>query len=201
MFFIDELATRRLIKLSAYDALMKFNVRSLPIDPLNLLYSRNDIVLYSYSFFQSLAGVTLEDVTISFGSYGAAIYKREYNKYFLYYNDTLSISFVRWTLARLLGAIELGSVDSISFFVMGGKDGGDCDTFAYYFTAPDVILKSAGISTPESIMQNCQIPFDKAYRKSKNLKFSIIERKTYIDKILRFNFDDYIETCKNTAPD
>lgn len=197
MFFIDELVTRRLIKLSAYDALMKFNVRTLPVDPINLLNSRDDISLYSYSFFQSAVGATLKDITTSFGPYGAAIYVREYKKYFLYYNDMSSIAFVRWTLIRLLGAIELGSVDSISFFIIGYRDDGDCDTFAYYFAAPDVILKAVGISSPEEIMQNCQIPFDKAYRKSKNLKFSLIERKTYYDKILRFNFDDYIDSCKN----
>ena len=68
--------------------------------------------------------------------------------------------------------------------------------FAYYFTAPDIVLHSTGLISPEDIMYNCRIPFDKAHRKSKLLKYSLTERKTVLEKILKSNFDEYIEYHK-----
>lgn len=196
MFFIDELMAKKLIKLSAYDALMKFNVCALPVDPIELLNSRDDIVLYAFSFFQNLLDYSIEDFMSAFGPYGAATFDRRLGKYFLYYNNTNSDVLVRWTLVCLLASIELGSVDSISLYMISCKDGDDCDTFAYYFAAPDVILKAANICSPESIMKSCQIPFNKAHKKSRNLKKSWIDKKTYLDKILKSNFYDFIHLHK-----
>ena len=62
MFFIDELMAKKLIKLSAYDTLMKFNVCSLPVNPIELLNTRDDIVLYTFSFFHKSLDYSIEDI-------------------------------------------------------------------------------------------------------------------------------------------
>ena len=70
------------------------------------------------------------------------------------------------------------------------------DTFAYYFTAPDPVLRELGTRSAEEIMQKCKIPFNKAHKKSNYLKRPWADRPITLDKVLKFHFYDFIQLHK-----
>lgn len=195
MLSLNETISKKHIKISAYNSLIESKINSLPVDPVVAIKSRGDARLFGLTFYRHY-GWDEKDFQKAFGAYGAAIYSESTKKYFITYNDEIPKPYVRWTLSSLLAAIELDLVDNTKYFSVTYRDSDDPDLFAQYFTAPDVILHSINTTHPEEIMEYCNIPFDKAYRKSQSLKFSWANKKPMIDKILRFVFDDYIESHK-----
>lgn len=196
MFFVDEVINKRNIKLTAYNTLLDCGVKTLPVDPLKILKSRCDINLNSFTFFEKF-GWSMDDFKQAYGTYGGVNFNIKLKKYFISYNDNNPDILVNWTLACLLACIELGNVDSVSFLIITCHEGDDSDIFADYFLSPDVILKAAGITSAEDIISECHIPFNKAYKKSKKIQFSFGGFRNSIDKVLKFSFDEYIESYKN----
>lgn len=198
MFLLNsETATsRRLIKLTAYEALLDSNISDLPVDIIRIFKSRNDVLLYNSTLFCEVDGWSRDTYTRIFGEYGTLIYDDEFSKYFAFYNDFNSDSVIRWELISLLALLELDLASTESAIQITCKDGDYTEIFAYYFAAPDAILNEIGVNSAEEIIKSCQIPFNKAHKKSKFLKLSWIDKKTYLDKVLKFNFYDYIQLHK-----
>ena len=188
--------SKQLIKLSAYDALLNSKVSVLPVDIFQIFKTREDVLLYDSKLFQTYDNWDKQTYTWVFGQYGTLIYDKEINKYYAFYNDFNSEPVIRWELTCLLALLELNlaSVDyAIQIYC---NDGDYTETFSYYFTAPDAILNEIGINSAEEIMESCNIPFDKARKKSRYLKKSWIDKKTYLEKILKSNFYDFIHLHK-----
>lgn len=185
-----------LIKLSAYESLIDSRITELPVDLINIFKKRDDVSLYSFTFFEKVDGWDLLTCKRAFGEYGAIAYSCDMKKYFAYYNDHHSEDLVRWELANLLACLELGIASTESSTKVSCSEGDCTDTFAYYFTAPDVILVESKQSTAADIISACCIPFDKANRKAKKLKLHWAEKKIYIEEILKRNFKEYISNMR-----
>lgn len=184
---------KKLIKLSAYEALLDFQINTLPVDMIKTFNYREDVALYNSSLFRQVEKWDTNTYIRVFGEYGSLIFSDDFNKYFAFYNDCNPEPIIRWELASLLALLELGIASKDKPIQISCKDGDYTDTFAYYFTAPDPILIELGVRSSEEIMWKCKIPFNKAYRKSNLLNRPWADRPTTLDKILKFSFYDFIQ--------
>lgn len=188
--------SKRLVKLSAYEALLECNVSKLPVDLIKIFNTRKDVSLYNSTLFFESAGWCEDEYIQAFGTYGTLIYSEDFEKYFAYYNDFNPEPVIRWELSSLLALLELDLVSPKNPIRLECNKGDYTETFSYYFTAPDIILSEIGIKSAEEVMKSCKIPFDKAHAKGKKLKLPWVEKKTYLDKLLKSNFDNFIELHK-----
>lgn len=180
-----------LIRLSAYDLLVRMDVHSLPINPIRLFEIEPSIY---YNSVQNLAihtGIPLEKI-ISPDSAGL-IYRINDGKDYIYINTDFSLPQILWNIVLAIAALELDAVPYRTYFDIP-QNRYSVTEFAYYFLAPDVILEACNFVTQEKIFQYCLLPFRESVKKARKMKFRFKRRKSSgVEKILALNFRSYIE--------
>ena len=187
---------RRYIIFAAYDALMEFNEHSLPVLSNDFCRIVNSsIFIFSMQFVARKEG--LMENYFSNAESGMALYAPTTGHYIILYNDELSPSDIRWTIARLVYLIKSGRLKktpNVFHFSDDCADSDKCDEFAFHFTCPEPILKECNISSASDIIKYCEIPFSFANIKSRLLKTSkSIPSIPVIEKALKTNFSSYID--------
>lgn len=165
-------------KESAYEALIKYNITSLPV-PVN--YS-NGIKIFS---LQLLAGYHHQNITEyfnKFGYRGFTFYEPEFDNYIIFYNEDDPIPMQRWVISSAIAFIECHKVSSI-YGTSLDRLPEYIDDFTYTYTCPDCVLKRDNLISSEQIIEICDIPFNKAREKSKRLKTSTNSNNKYIKKL------------------
>lgn len=173
----------------------------LPIDALEIIQSQKD--KYYIDTYQYLAE-TLNDneyITKLKDFDGAIGFSQKYKKYFCYYNSDLTNAKVNWLCACFIACVELDMLQGeISCYFPCASH--DIETFAYTLLAPSFLLEASNITTPGSIIEHCNLPFDKANRLCWKLK-----KKTCIgasspsafEQLLLENFKWFIHSLNENA--
>lgn len=159
------------IAIAAYKALKKYDIISLPSITLEYALELNkwqNVKIVSLQEFSNSTGVDLEEWLDECNGFGKIMYYLEFDCYAILYNADLPTDLLNWTLATAIGYIELGLVEVDHSLNIEEQD--ITENFCYYFTAPDPVLLECDIRTSSKIIDICQIPFQKAFRKSKHLK-------------------------------
>ena len=185
------------IRFTAYDALVEFGERSLPV------LSEFDRIIHSTIFIFSMQSISRrlghnEDY-FSIGDKGIGIYVSLTGHHVLLYNDKLPSFEIRWTIARLLYLVISGKLEKepdMFHYADCPEDMERCDLFACYFTCPDIILDTCEIHSASDIINYCGIPFSYADKKSRALEKAAntnIQSLQPIEEILKNHFAMFIE--------
>ncbi len=187
---------RRYIIFAAYDALLEFNEHSLPV--LSDEFCRivnSSIFIFPMQFVAKKEGLT-ENYFSNAGS-GMALYVASTGHYIILYDEKLSPSDIRWTIARLIYLVKSGRLKetpNVFHFSDDCACSDKCNEFAYHFTCPEPILKECNISSASDIIKYCEIPFSFANIKSRLLKSSkSIPSEPTLEDALKTNFSSYID--------
>lgn len=186
--------TDDLIKAGAYKALLRTGISSLPInykDVINSLqYSITQIWTYSY---QSLTGEvhdSIDDFIRNCGEYGA-IFCYKPNTYVVYYNDIWPEDVKNWVFLSLYAYAELNLIPTKGIVKYTDNLNEMAEDFAYYFVAPDVLLKKFRFLDAKTISESCGIPLKNALEKKHRLKHGRKRESTLMDNFITYRFNDF----------
>lgn len=186
---------KNLIRASAYTAIEKYNLTSLPAND-KVFESLQNSKSYMIISIQQLAYFLNKDIEECFhflGGQGSIYYDSDLNKYTIFYNRDVPNDLITWIIASLIAAVELDLVPYNKIFVI--NPGNEyLEEFASYFLAPDPVLYECKISSPGEVSNVCQIPFKYALRKSKRLKKTFA--KTALDEYIKYKFSNFIHDYK-----
>lgn len=183
-----------LIRLSAYDVLVRLDVHSLPVDPLPLFDIEPSIHYNSVQNLSIYNHISVDEI-IPPGSAGI-LYRARHGKDYIYINEDYQCPQKLWNIALAIGALELDAVPYQSYIEIP-QDNASVTAFAYYFLAPDVVLDACHLHSQSKIFEYCCIPFAESLRKSKKMRFRFIRKKsTGVEKIILKNFKEYIKKIK-----
>ncbi len=189
---------RRYIAFTAYETLLEFGERSLPVLSDFCRIVNSSIFIFPMQFIARKEGLT--DGYFSHAGSGMALYADTTGHYIILYDEDLAPSGIRWTIARLLYLIKSGRLletPNVFHFSDDCADSEKCDAFAYHFTCPDYILNECNISSASDIIKYCEIPFSFADKKSRLLKTSRgMPSMPAISEALDTRFRSYIERMK-----
>ncbi len=188
----------KFIKFSAYDALIEFDAKDLPVFPDFCQIIDSTIFIFPMQFVAEKEGHA-EDY-FSAGGSGVVMYVRETGHYIILYDEQLDSEQIRWTLSKLVYYIKSGNLEScpnIFHYADHGDSLEHCTAFAYQFTCPDIVLHECGIQEANEIIKLCQIPFSYANMKSRLLKMATNSKSLqFAEKILKNNFSEYISQIR-----
>ena len=179
-----------IIRLLAYDLLVRLEIRSFPVNFFRLFEIEPSI---HYGSIQSLAeyyGLPLETI-LSISQTGVIF--RERSGTHIYVNKCKGqAKQTIWNAALAIGALELGIVPYDACFPIPANLRSVMD-FAYYFLAPDVILDACSLYSQEELFKYCLLPFQESVKKAKRMKFRLLKKKPCgVEKVLLSNFEEYI---------
>lgn len=189
------------IKFAAYDTLIEFDISRLPV--FKEFYQIIDSTIFIFSMqFVALQEGHPEDYFIHGGS-GIVMYVQESGHYVALYDEQMTPEQIRWTISKLIYLVKSGKLENrpnIFHYADKGEALEHCNSFAYQFTCPDIILKECGIDDADKIIKYCKIPFPYANVKSSLLKMVTSAKSLqFVEKILKTNFSAYINKFrKNT---
>lgn len=178
----------------AYNALLDYDVKELPVMPKEIFRKSEDVYLISEQTYAVRNGYSFEKVHKEMGDWAVACHNEHY---YIYYNRDCSEYEVRWILSNALACIELDLVNlplSSSGFYSSINGSKKTEEFTYVFTAPDTVLKHCGITSAEDVIKYCKIPFQRAFKKSRLLLQRRLKRQHAIDRLLLNNFQGFIQT-------
>lgn len=152
-------------KFAAYEALIKYQITSLPVP---LQYHTEKIQIFTLQLLAAYHRQSVEKYYKVWGKRGFVVYSREDDRYIIFLNANDSQALQRWCISAAIGYIESGMVHprhgvSLSHLNRYIRD------FAYVYTCPDCILLQENVRSFEQILDVCQIPYQKAYEKSKRI--------------------------------
>lgn len=183
-----------LIRLSAYDMLVRLDIHSLPVDPLPLFDIEPSIHYNSVQNLSIYNHISVDEM-ITPGSAGI-LYRNRHGKDYIYINEDYQCPQKLWNIALAIGALELDAVP-YQTYVDIPQDNSSVTAFAYYFLAPDVILDACHMHSQSKIFEYCRIPFVESHRKARKMRFRLIHKKSIgAEKTILENFHDYIEKIK-----
>ncbi len=174
---------RKSSKISAYEALIKYEVSSLPV-PIS--YHPDKIKIFTLQFLADYHNEDIHSYYEKWGYRGFLTYEAVYRRYIIFVNAEDSEPLRRWCISLAIGYIENHKIKAGCGVPITSADPFIND-FAYVYTCPDCILKRGGILSSEKIMETCRIPFQKAYEKSRRLSLSgqaEDPRERHIEKII-----------------
>ena len=157
----------KFIKFAAYDTLIEFNTKNLPVFPEFCQIIDSTIFIFPMQLVARKKGHA-EDY-FSTGGSGIVMYVRKTGHYIVLYDEQLPSEQIRWTISKLVYLIKSGRLESkpnIFHYADKGDSLQHCISFAYQFTCPDVILNECGIRNTNEIIEHCKIPFSYANIKS-----------------------------------
>ena len=183
-----------LIRLSAYDLLVRLDIHSLPVDLLRLFDTEPSI---HYNSVQNLAlynHIPLDNL-VTPGSAGI-LYRIRNGDDYIYINEDYQFPQKLWNIALAIGALELDVVPYHSYVDIP-QDHPSVTTFAYYFLAPDVVLDACHLHSQRKIFEYCRLPYAESHRKARKIRFCLLRKKSIgAEKTILSNFKEYIEKIK-----
>lgn len=191
----------KFIKFTAYDTLIELDVNQLPVLPEFCQVIDSTILIFPMQFVAIQEGHA-EDYFIHGGS-GIVMYVQETGHYIALYDEQMSPEQIRWTISKMIYLIKSGNLEKRPN-VFHYADKGDalecCNSFAYQFTCPDIILNECRFDDANKIIKYCKIPFSYANTKIRLLKMvKTAKSMQFIESILKTNFSNYINNFrKNT---
>lgn len=186
--------SERMIAAVAYEALQKYCITALPSMTLEYALELNkwkNFKVVSIQEFCVQMCFNLDEWLNDCDGYGFIYYCLEWDCYAIFYNAELPTDLLNWVLATALGYIEFGLVEVGQSQNISEQD--VIENFCFYFTAPDPILIECNIRTSKQIIDVCQIPFQKAFRKSKVLK---LHNGMAMEESIKKLFSKFIEKFK-----
>ena len=189
--------TTKSAKLSAYEALIKYNISALPV-PIN--YDPKEIKIFTIQFLARYHNESCREYFKLFGHRGFVIYESVYDRYIIFINETDPEALQRWSISIAIGYIESHRISHKYGNSINESDKYITD-FTYTYTCPDCVLKRDKILSSEEIAEVCAIPLHKAKEKSKRLKiFSDLNdsKILHIEKILCNIFREYVLRRNNS---
>lgn len=163
--------SEKAIAVAAYKALQKYDIAELPSITLEYaieLSKWQNLKIVSLQKFCHKMNFDLSGWLDSCEGIGKIYYYLEWDCYAIFYNSDLPTDLLNWTLSTAIAYIELGLVEVGHALNISEQD--ITENFCYYFAAPDPVLLECDIRTASKIIDICQIPFQKAFHKSKKLK-------------------------------
>lgn len=186
------------IKFTAYDALIEFDANQLPVFPEFIQIIDSTIFIFPMQYVARKEGH--HEGYFSTGGKGIVIYVRNTGHYIMLYDEQLTPEEIRWTISKLLYLIKSGDLENrpnVFHYADKGERIAHCNSFAYQFTCPDVVLKACGIQEADEIIQHCKIPFTYANIKSRLLKMATNSKSLqFAEKILKKSFSAYISSIR-----
>lgn len=194
----------KFIKFTAYDTLIEFGTKSLPVFPDFCQIIDSTIFIFPMQFVAEKEGHK-EDY-FSAGGRGIVMYVHKTGHYIILYDEQRPSEEIRWTLSKLIYRIKSGQSESspnIFHYADQGNSLEHCSAFAYQFTCPDIVLHECGIQKADDIIKHCKIPFSYANMKSRLLKkATAFNSLQFLEKVLKKNFSSYISNInKKTDTD
>lgn len=184
----------KFIKFTAYDALIEFDVTQLPVFPEFCQVIDSTILIFPMQFVAVQEGHP-EDYFIHGGS-GIVMYVQETRHYIALYDEQMSPEQIRWTISKMIYLIKSGNLEkrpNVFHYADKGEALEFCNSFAYQFTCPDIILNECRFDDANKIIKYCKIPFSYANTKIRLLKMvNTAKSMQFIENILKANFSIYI---------
>ena len=143
------------IKFTAYDALIEFDANQLPVFPEFIQIINSTIFIFPMQYVARKEGH--HEGYFSTGGKGIVIYVRNTGHYIMLYDEQLTPEEIRWTISKLLYLIKSGDLENrpnVFHYADKGERIAHCNSFAYQFTCPDVVLKACGIQEADEIIQH-----------------------------------------------
>lgn len=183
--------------IAAYDALIGYNVRQLPVDVFTLLHNLKNVSLYSFDEFSLITDRSIKHLQKLFGI-GVLIYSENKEKYCILYDSHLNGNDLRWFLSGCIAVARLQISDfalSDGAYYQNIHNNNSVMEFTYFFTAPDPILKECEILSSQDILKYCRIPFKYANKKHNHLKYRRNFKISYvIEDLVIKNFESFIRS-------
>lgn len=179
-----------MVKLLAYDSLIRHGFTSLPIDFQSIT---DNVYFISLQFLAEIHGDSLRSYTRAFSKYGFIVYSPQFDIYGLFYNADLSDDMIRWVKCCGLAYIDMGLVKKCKTIDLRDYS---ANTFAFYFSCPDAVLIECEICTAEDIIKYCSVPFQKARKKSEYISDQYYSTRTTLDGVLLEKFNSFINFFK-----
>ncbi len=184
----------KFIKFTAYDTLIEFDVTQLPVLPEFCQVIDSTILIFPMQFVAIQEGHP-EDYFIHGGS-GIVMYVQESGHYIALYDEQMSPEQIRWTISKMIYLIKSGNLEkrpNVFHYADKGDSLEYCNSFAYQFTCPDIILNECRFDDANKIIKYCKIPFSCANTKIRLLKMvKSAKSMQFIENILKANFSSYI---------
>lgn len=191
------------IKFTAYDTLIEFETKDLPVFPEFCQIIDSTILIFSMQFVARKEGYDEDYFLI--GGRGIAMYVHATGHYIILYDEDQTPEQIRWTISKLIYLIKSGELEKRPniFFYADYDNVNQSDSFAYQFTCPDIILQECGIQEASEIIKHCKIPFSYANTKSRLLKMRTDSKSLqFLEKTLKMNFSAYINSiCQKADTD
>lgn len=183
-----------LIRLSAYDLLVRLDIHSFPVDPLLLFDIETSI---HYNSVQNLATYnSIPTADILEPRSAGILYRVRNGDDYIYINEDYQCPQKLWNVALAIGALELDAVPYYTYADIP-QDNPAVTAFAYYFLAPDVILDACHLHSQSKIFEYCRLPFAESHRKARKIRLRLIRKKSIgAEKTILANFEEYIEKVK-----
>lgn len=156
-------------KILAYEALIKYQVHSLPVMLSDDKFK--NIRFFSLQYMAEYFNEPIDQILSEARYRGFIFYQAEFDRYVVFLNSDDPEPLLRWSVAMAIGYIESKSQKSheACFFNSPGKY---IEDFTYTFTCPDCVLEMHNIISFNDIVKFCRIPFPNALEKSKRLSLS-----------------------------
>ena len=198
---IISIEEEKYIKFTAYDTLIEFDTTQLPVLPQFCQVIDSTILIFSMQYVARQEGHP-KDYFILGGS-GIVMYVQETGHYIALYDEDMPPEQIRWTISKLIYLIKSGYLEkrpNIFHYADKGDALEYCNSFAYQFTCPDIILNECGIDDTDKIIKHCKIPFPYANVKSSLLKMVTSAKSLqFVEKTLKTNFSAYINKFRNNT--
>lgn len=183
-----------LIRLSAYDLLVRLDIHSFPVDPLPLFDMEPSIHYNSVQNLATYNNIPIADILEPRSA--GILYRIRNGDDYIYINEDYQSPQKLWNIALAIGALELDAVPYHAYVDIP-QDNSSVTAFAYYFLAPDVVLDACHLHNQSTIFEYCRLPFAESHRKARKIRFRLIRKKsTGAEKTILANFEEYINKVK-----
>ena len=165
---------KNLIRASAYTAIEKYNLTSLPAND-KVFESLQNSKSYMIMSIQELAYFLNKDIEECFhflGGQGSIYYDSDLNKYTIFYNRDIPNDLITWIIASLIAAVELDLVPYNKIFVIN-PDNEYLEEFASYFWRLTQCYMNVRFLLQEKFLMYAKFLLSMRFVKSKRLKKNI----------------------------
>lgn len=178
----------RNIRDATWQTLIDFDIRALPVD-LKTITNKADIKIIKNSEHKLLTEYQIGLSIIISG------------RWYIVYDDNISIERARFTVAHELGHIFLGHVSALNrinhYSEHKPKEETAADMFAARLLAPACVLKGLDLHTANEIAKACCISMQAAQYRANRMKVLYERNKFFLSPLERKVYKNFEEFCNN----